>query len=170
MAHVRTLAIAALLFSMFAACHSKPAIPADKQLPFATAQSIEVIAYPNRQMWDKRSDQSSLIRKGVIGISPARIKERATLTKPLQSQLYRALYKKPCKDAIVAACYEPRHAFIFYDAHHKAIAYLEICLDCYNYRATAPYVIEGLCPEKIREITTILRQAGIKYFGETEAR
>jgi hypothetical protein len=29
------------------------------------------------------------------------------------------------------ACFNPRHAFIFYDKLHKAVAAIEVCFDCY---------------------------------------
>lgn len=31
-------------------------------------------------------------------------------------------------------CYEPRHAFVFYNAKHEIIAYFEICLACREFR------------------------------------
>jgi len=34
----------------------------------------------------------------------------------------------------VAACYQPRHAFVFLDAQGRPLSFAEICFDCANYR------------------------------------
>ena len=41
-------------------------------------------------------------------------------------------------------CFDPRHAFIFYDEHHKAVAAIEVCFDCYGM-----YMTPGGMPERI---------------------
>jgi len=35
-----------------------------------------------------------------------------------------------------ADCYQPRHAFIYYDAEHKPVGFVEICFSCRNYRTS----------------------------------
>jgi hypothetical protein len=35
-----------------------------------------------------------------------------------------------------AACYEPHNAFVFFDANHQPVAYLELCLDCLGARTS----------------------------------
>ena len=54
-----------------------------------------------------------------------------------------------------AGCFNPRHAFVFYDSDKKPIAQLEICFECLHYRAnpegTAVFVdwlaLADLCRE-----------------------
>jgi hypothetical protein len=41
-------------------------------------------------------------------------------------------------------CFDPRHAFIFYDEHKKAVAAIEVCFDCYGM-----YMTPGGMPEHI---------------------
>ncbi len=41
-----------------------------------------------------------------------------------------------------AACFIPRHAFVFYDAAHTPRAWLEVCFECLNNRST-PEGISG---------------------------
>jgi hypothetical protein len=49
--------------------------------------------------------------------------------------LLRAIIKKPQKRIDLTNCFSPHHAFVFYDAHQKAVAWVEVCFHCNNIKA-----------------------------------
>ena len=52
---------------------------------------------------------------------------------------------------IPASCYQPRHAFIYYDTEHKPVGFLEICFSCWRYRAS-PELPRGMDFETLEKV------------------
>jgi len=40
-----------------------------------------------------------------------------------------------------ASCYQPRHAFVYYDAEHKPVGFVEVCFSCGNYRTSPEHPV-----------------------------
>jgi hypothetical protein len=62
-------------------------------------------------------------------------KSGALLTTAQTQLLLRAITKKPPKSIDYTNCFSPHHAFVFYDAHQKAVAWVEVCFHCNNIKA-----------------------------------
>jgi len=66
------------------------------------------------------------------------------LSKPQITTVQRAVADyHPEVHRVPADCYQPRHAFVYYDANHKPVGFVEICFSCWGYR---------LSPEQHREV------------------
>ncbi len=64
------------------------------------------------------------------------IAKSGTLLSAAQTDLLiRAITKKPQKTFDLTQCFDPHHAFVFYDAHQKAVAWVEVCFHCNNIKA-----------------------------------
>src|SRR5262245_5854500 len=89
------------------------------------ADYAEVRAYyynPEGDMYvpilEKGVLHKSLVNKGGARLTPEQVK-----------RLLAAITGKH-RDYSSAMCFEPRHAFVFYDNHHKPVGFFEMCLDC----------------------------------------
>ena len=64
------------------------------------------------------------------------INKSGTLLTAAQTELLlRAITKKPRRTFDLTQCFDPHHAFVFYDAHQKAVAWVEVCFHCNNIKA-----------------------------------
>jgi len=64
------------------------------------------------------------------------INKSGTLLSATQiARLVQAITKKPSETSILTNCFDPHHAFVFYDAHRKAVAWVEVCFHCGNIQA-----------------------------------
>lgn len=144
----------------------------ENTFPFSTTDFIEVISYPNRKEWDKDLEnngsyiESGVIENGEVRIREDKIKDRIKLSNSQARQLFDNLYTYKCEDEVAAACYAPRHSFIFYDKDGKPFAAMEICLKCYVTRTTADFPPTQFCDQKIENLTKYFKTIGVKYFGE----
>ena len=43
---------------------------------------------------------------------------------------------RPHPDHPIAACFSPRHGFVFYNASKKPVAWVYVCFECSNYRGS----------------------------------
>jgi len=142
--------------------------------PFSSASKIEVLSYETRYNWDTLEDNSrgnfindNLILKGKLRLNPKKISERVQLSKRQSEELFDILYAFNF-DLVeqVSACYEPRHAFIFYDEKNNAIASIEICLMCSNKKSSKGVPKFKLNYSKIENISLFLKSIGIKKFED----
>jgi hypothetical protein len=93
-----------------------------------SASYVEVRAYaynsegdPNRPILKNgRLDSSVVNRRGVI------------LTQQQVSRLVAAVTGKSPLPESITACFDPRHAFVFYGAAKKPVAWVELCFECHN--------------------------------------
>lgn len=135
-----------------------------KTYPFSDARRIEILSYPDRFVWDTLPTSShSPIQNGQIAIEQSRVKERVELSLTQKADLFNLLYNTKCNLPSSAACYDPRHAVIFFDKDDKAFAYIEICLSCLTTKESKDVNIGELCSEKITDIRNMFKNFGIKY-------
>lgn len=50
------------------------------------------------------------------------------------ARLHSAIATAHPEPDVIAACFNPHHAFVFYDESGKIIAYVDLCFQCGNYR------------------------------------
>ncbi len=163
-----------LLIIAFAVVNCGKKAVLKETFPFSTASRVDVVAYPNRFAWDTTSDENGMhVDEGVIAdgrlrLPQQKIRDRITLNQAQIKRAFELLYNDDCSSEEAAACYDPRHALIFFDKNSKAIAAIEICLDCYKARVTTGVPRISFCGEKVADLATLFRSFGVKYFGQDE--
>jgi hypothetical protein len=76
-----------------------------------------------------------------VKLAASAVNKSGTLLSAKQTErLIRAITKKPPETLILTNCFDPHHAFVFYDANRKAVAWVQVCFHCGNIQAhpTAP--------------------------------
>ena len=64
-----------------------------------------------------------------------------------------------------ADCYQPRHAFIYYDSKHQPIGAVEICFSCWNYRTS--WTLPG--PVDLKKLKKIFLELKIPVLDNDDA-
>ena len=161
-----------LSFLILSGCKPKTLLVADEQvnqqLPFLTAAKVQVISYPNRRLWDSLERYNRIVLDGLLNFDQEKIKESKFLTEPQKQKAFDILYNMKCEGDMAAACYDPRHAFIFFDLKGNPSTYLEVCFECSNYNIGNGFDLNTSCPEKWGKLYALVKEAGIKYDGEGE--
>jgi hypothetical protein len=144
---------------------------------FDRASSVRILSYINRPFATVVIDEEEVIvepkkdtthfRAADLEILESTIQERLTLTPQQTVSLYSLLDKNSCETTEVAACYDPRHAIVFFDATGHPFSYIEVCFDCMNYQ-TPEDVSLDLCSDQFRSLAQLFRSFEIKYFGAAE--
>jgi hypothetical protein len=140
--------------------------------PFSKCDYIEVMSYESRMNWDTINGMSkdyyeySILEKGRMEVFRKNTIEKIRLSKEQNEKLFDILYKTNCFISEAAACYEPRHSFVFYNTEKKPFASIEVCLDCYGSRETKGVKGIEFCDEKVEKLRKFLESIGIKYFKE----
>ena len=110
----------------------------------------------------------SILEKGRMKDFEENTIEKIRLDKSQSEELFDILYNTNCMTSMGAACYEPRHSFIFYNKEQKPYAAIEVCLDCYGSRETKGIKEVEFCDRKITKLRTFLESIGIKHFEENK--
>jgi hypothetical protein len=89
--------------------------------------------------------------------------ETVKLTKEQTDSLFSLLFRHTSKEeyCAVAACYEPRHAILFYEKG-KALAFLEICFSCGRDRVDGKWESGNFCDGKFEKLRSYFKWVGIK--------
>lgn len=149
----------------------------DNTFPFNKARRIEIFSYPVRYTWDTvRIDGETHINnelidgKGRVTLPKKRIKDHIVLDQSQTRRLFSVFCNEPCpeEDKMVAACYDPRHAIIFFDDKGLAFAHVEVCLSCLQTRSTEGIPIQDFCLAKVNALQQLFKDCGAKYFGGPE--
>jgi hypothetical protein len=85
--------------------------------------------------WVRRKLPARLVLscRGVTHLSATGRDKSGTLLTAAQTELLlRAITRKPPNTVDLTNCFSPHHAFVFYDAHQKAVAWVEVCFHCNN--------------------------------------
>ena len=90
---------------------------------------VRLISYPSRTFWGM--NKKILSSDGKINIDKEYIIDDLFLNKQSQSELF-SIFKHKELTEVNAACYEPRHLFVFYNDKGKILGDYELCLDCGN--------------------------------------
>jgi hypothetical protein len=89
--------------------------------------------------------EESIFRDGKLSSSIIN-KSGAALTAHQIQRLVRAITRKPPKVIALANCFDPHHAFIFYDARRKPVAWVDVCFHCHN-ATVHPYPSKSYYPD-----------------------
>ena len=174
---VTTIEFALLFFFVFllSNCKSKMIPEYGSTFPFSIANEAKIISYPNRLMWDTTKTDSSVfindgvIAKGEIRLPKAKIRDQIQLNQGDLKELFKILYKESCAgDEMTAACYDPRHAIVFYDKNKKAIGAIEVCFECLNSEVSAGIPNIVFCFDRIGKLQAFMKIRGVKYFGDDD--
>lgn len=126
--------------------------------PFSSSEYIEVISYPNRNEWN---NDLEIIKNGKIKFDQHKIIEKVKLDKLQCKELFEILYNYPCDETYNSACYEPRHAFIFYGKDNKAFAAIEMCFACSNSHETEGIDDLQYCEKEIESLKKFVKGVGV---------
>lgn len=99
------------------------------------AQSWPGAAYTEVRGYAYNPDIGELIwHEGKLARSV--INKSGTLLSTAQTKrLIQAITREPPRRFGLTNCFDPHHAFVFYDAHQKAVAWVKVCFHCNNIRA-----------------------------------
>src|ERR1051325_7320945 len=97
--------------------------------PWPGAAYSEVRGYGYRDS----GPEESIFRDGKLSSSIIN-KSGTPLTTDQIQRLVRAVTRKSRVIDLVQ-CFRPHHAFVFYDARHKAVAWVDVCFECGNAKA-----------------------------------
>jgi hypothetical protein len=134
---------------------------------FKNVSKIEVYAFTDRNFWDEIDnpdmDSFPYIKGNEVKIKDKYLRNKVTLSNNQISKLQKGL--KGGYYDYVAACYDPRHAIIFYDKNNVIIGNIEICFDC-NIASGSKNLSEIARSALNQE--DLFKEFGITYFGEEE--
>jgi hypothetical protein len=138
----------------------------DSIFPFSQADKIEIISYDStsaRSFFGGRINRNGSLHDS---LSQNGIRERVVLYTGQIDTIYSILYDyKFSNDNTLeesAACYNPRHAILFYKAN-KLIEYLEICFECQRIEFVDRRSNFGImCDDKWCYLIEYFKKCGIK--------
>ena len=107
--------------------------PGAESTNWPPAGFVEVRAY----LYNLEGDQAApILKQGTLQASVWNPKG-AELSKPQIATVQKAVADyHPEGLRVGASCYRPRHAFVYYDAKHKPVGFVEICFSCWGYRTS----------------------------------
>ena len=125
-----------------------------KQWPSAPFENVVGYCYDFTK--DSRGSaitfQDGSIHKGVIKATTIRLIDKQT------KQLIAVLNKNVEYERGDVDCYDPHHAFVFYDEHWKVVASIDICFMCDDF-ASRPTVVSDLID--LRAMEKFCRDVGL---------
>jgi hypothetical protein len=134
---------------------------------FSNVSKIEILAYLDRNKWDKSDNPDyrnpDYIKNNKIEIKDKYLRNRIVLSSSQVKEL-QAGFKKGYYD-IAAACYDPRHAIIFYDKNDVIIGNIEICFECNNVSSSKNLYSIGRSASNQMDL---FKKFGITYFEDTK--
>ena len=83
--------------------------------------------------WKLDRNEETVIGPGIV-VAPRPLNPKGTLLSKAQIASLIAAQARRRTERPQAGCYVPHNAFVFYDAHKKPVAFLEICFDCLGSR------------------------------------
>ncbi|MGL2964461.1 hypothetical protein ACSVH2_11630 [Flavobacterium sp. RSB2_4_14] len=164
--HVIRLATFLFVIFIFNSCNLK--LKKEINSNFENVKRIEILAYIDRNQWNKEDNPDffkiNYIKNGKLEINKKYLKNRISLNKEQIEILKNGLIK--CKtENYAAACYDPRHAILFYDENDKIFGYIELCFDCNGSRSSDNFNSFSGCALGLQDT---FKEFGITYFGEIE--
>ncbi len=97
----------------------------ENTFPFSKADKVELIFYKEAQEGGTNLKQ----------ISKIPYKKKVKLNENEKEEVFEILYKDNSIIHSMAACYAPRHAFVF-TKQNDTIGIIEVCLECSQFRVT----------------------------------
>ena len=147
---------------------SKNTIELRNKYPFNKAEKIEVISYPTRHNWDKNFSFSgdNIVKNGKLNLDSKYFKQRKVITNEEARFFFEPLIYSKCKQIEMAACYNPRHLFLFYDKNGKIFEFFEICLECLQSKSSEKFPKVDICGKYYNIYEDNFRKIGIKYLRD----
>lgn len=134
---------------------------------FKNVSKIELLAYLDRNKWDKLDNPDyrnpNYIKNNKIEIKEKYLRNKIVLTKNQILKLKNG-FKEGYYD-FAAACYDPRHAIIFYDKNDVIIGNIEICFECNNVSSSKNLYSIG---RSASNQLNLFKKFGITYFEDTK--
>ena len=134
---------------------------------FSNVSKIEILAYLDRNKWDKLDNPDyrnpNYIKNNKIEIKDKYLRNRIVLSNSQIKEL-QVGFKKGYYD-YSAACYDPRHAIIFYDKNDVVIGNIEICFECNNVSSSKNLYNIGMSASNQFDL---FKKFGITYFEDTK--
>lgn len=154
--------------------HKEKSIPLSKMketFPFSEADKVEIISYPLRYTWDTivvngYTRTADVVKDKKLQVNPEGIKDRIVLDNKSTKKLFKFFFTESCNNGSEATCYSPKHSVLFYNEKNEIIAYIEVCLGCASSMSSEGFDYNSLCIERMGNLRKILKDAGVKYFGE----
>ena len=134
---------------------------------FSNVTKIEIFAYLDRNKWEKSDNPDyrnpNYIKNNKIEIKDKYLRNRIVLSNSQIKELQTG-FKKGYYD-YSAACYDPRHAIIFYDKDGVIIGNIEICFDCNNVSSSKNLYSIGMSATNQLDL---FKKFGVTYFEDTK--
>lgn len=134
---------------------------------FEQTKKIEILAYLDRNQWEKEDNPKyyspvNYIKDKKIDIKEKYLKNRIVLNSTQINKLKNELINSEVENW-EAACYNPRHAIIFYNNKNEVFGYVELCFDCNgSYYSPNMEIISKLALRQEK----LFKEFGITYFNE----
>lgn len=103
---------------------------------------------------------STCIQQKESEVDTSRFFQRISLAPTDISSFLKIIYRNDKNSQNMwAACYEPRHALVFYDSKERVIGYIEICLRCSAIRITGGTPSPGnLFEQDYKDLKSLIRK------------
>jgi hypothetical protein len=126
MKSLRLLLVLALAFVPSASCGPAPGVEL-----FPAAVSVKAYMFEGEEpgrgvFYDFATLDPSAVPAQGVSLSPAQV-----------ARVKRA-FSAPTGEQGAAACFNPRHGFVFYDAKGQVVGTLDVCFECTNTSVNAP--------------------------------
>ncbi|CAD7797021.1 hypothetical protein CHRY9390_00097 [Chryseobacterium aquaeductus] len=113
--------------------------------PFSDADKVELFFY-----------EGEAIDSDLKYFNKIPIKKKIELSKDEIQNIFEILYKENCFVQTTAACYNPRHAFVF-KKQNKTIGIIEICVECSRIEVSEGLLPPTLCDNEMIKIERFLQ-------------
>lgn len=149
-------------------------IQPDAVFPFSLADRIEVITFEpwENELGESKEGKKDRKREEFKGVyTSGSVKEKRELQAEEIPDLFEIMYQQvpadPSLPQAANACYNPRHALVFYKEGNE-IASAEICLECQQYKSKT--LKFPLCPTKWCAFADFFHSLGLTWWGNSVAR
>jgi hypothetical protein len=114
----------------------------------------------NNEVSDTLCFLSTCIQTEEPGVDTSRFFKKVNLSPMDISSLLKILYRNDKNSQNTwAACYQPRHAMVFYNSKGRLIGYIEICLSCSAIRTSGGTPSPGnLFEQDYKDLKTLIRK------------
>jgi len=136
--------------------------------PFNIAKKVKLISFN-----EKRDKNELTVTNGRLPMKGKRliytdIMELKTLNKSqidsLTDILYNNIYTGYFFTIVSPECYKPKNAILFLGDKGGLIGFIEICFECYGYRASSKKIVVGdFCSQKYDLLKLFFQHAGIEF-------
>jgi hypothetical protein len=131
---------------------------------------VKLYSYPSRMMWDTingRSNSNLKFEKGKLIFDKTKVIDSLVLSNDQKDKVFNILLDTKWEEkGMQAACYEPRHLFLFYK-DNKLVGYYEVCLECGGWLSSKELDdLPMFCIEKGDELKELFVKMNLKNIGE----